>query len=474
MNGTPRYLSAAFACAIVLAQQTAPPSGEQSSSEVISHDTPATFRTKVNLVLVPVLVRDAQGHAVGDLKREDFQLYDRGKLQVITRFTVEKGGAKPPAIEDLSGAGVEGETPQAGTAPAPVIADRYTAYLFDDIHLVFGDLARTRDAADRHIASTLEPTERAAIYATSGQDMLDFTDDRGQIHDALLKLRPRTKSAARECPPMTYYEADLIENKHDPQALNTATQDALVCGNMDPTTMTALAQQQAEQAARRELTIGEEETRMSLNTLKAVIRRLSAMPGYRSLVLVSPGFITPYLESEVTEMIDVAIRAGVTINTLDARGLFIPGAVADASQSAVAIETIGIKERYARETAMAESMVLAEIADGTSGTYYHDNNDLNEGFKRTAEIPEFSYLLGFSPQDLKLDGGYHALKVKLKPAAHLVLQARRGYYAPKHLADPGRKRSARSKRRYSRERWCMTFQPRFTPSSLRPATSTPS
>ena len=53
-----------------------------------------------------------------------------------------------------------------------------------------------------------------------------------------------------------------------------------------------------------------------------------------------------------------------------------------------------------------------------------------------AASPEFVYVLGFSPQNLKLDGAYHALKVTLKMSRGLDLQARRGYYAPKHLADP--------------------------------------
>jgi hypothetical protein len=53
-----------------------------------------------------------------------------------------------------------------------------------------------------------------------------------------------------------------------------------------------------------------------------------------------------------------------------------------------------------------------------------------------AAPPEFTYLLGFSPQDLKYDGAYHALKVKLVSARGLDVQARRGYYAPRHPANP--------------------------------------
>ena len=85
-----------------------------------------------------------------------------------------------------------------------------------------------------------------------------------------------------------------------------------------------------------------------------------------------------------------------------------------------------------RESASAESEVLAEIAYGTSGTYFHNNNDLNEGFKQTAAAPEYIYLLGFSPMNLKPDGSFHALKVTAKGQKGLSIQARRGFYAPKH------------------------------------------
>jgi hypothetical protein len=79
---------------------------------------------------------------------------------------------------------------------------------------------------------------------------------------------------------------------------------------------------------------------------------------------------------------------------------------------------------------------MEELADATGGRYFHNNNDLKAGFGEVAAAPEFVYVLGFSPQNLKLDGPYHALKVKLITSRGLDLQARRGYYAPRHLADP--------------------------------------
>src|ERR1700739_2626887 len=54
------------------------------NSEVTSHDTPATFKVRVNLVLVRVVVRDSKGKEVSGLKKEDFQLFDNRKPQTIS------------------------------------------------------------------------------------------------------------------------------------------------------------------------------------------------------------------------------------------------------------------------------------------------------------------------------------------------------------------------------------------------------
>src|SRR5437762_10477451 len=84
--------------------QTATPqrAADKNPAEMSSHDTPATFKAKVNLVLVPVVVRDSQGEAIGNLRQEDFQLFDKGKPQLISKFSVEKSagqalGEKPSA-----------------------------------------------------------------------------------------------------------------------------------------------------------------------------------------------------------------------------------------------------------------------------------------------------------------------------------------------------------------------------------------
>jgi hypothetical protein len=53
-----------------------------------------------------------------------------------------------------------------------------------------------------------------------------------------------------------------------------------------------------------------------------------------------------------------------------------------------------------------------------------------------AGAPEYVYTLGFSPQNLKLDGSFHRLKVILEKPTKLSVQARRGYFVSRHAADP--------------------------------------
>lgn len=421
----------------VAAPQTA---GDRNAAEVSSRETPATFKARVNLVQVPVVVRDSQGRAVGNLQKEDFQLFDKGKPQFISKFSVEKSGSQAAKEKPDADGNAAGKPP--GESPPLAMPERYVAYLFDDVHLAFADLARVRDAAGRHLAA-LRTTDRAAIFSTSGQTTLDFTDDRDNLHETLARLRPRpitsTTKTGAECPDISYYMADLIENKNDPQAFEVAIAETMACQNLDARQI-ALAQATVRMFARRELNAGETEARISLGVLKDVVRRVSTMPGQRSIILISPGFFaTTDLMQYKTDVLDRAIRSNVIISALDARGLYtvIPGG--DASQSTPpgsSSITAGVKSQYQITSAMVEGEVLAEMADGTGGTFFHNSNDLDEGFKRVAARPEYFYVLGFSPQNLKLDGSFHKLKVALKESNKLSVQARRGYYAPRHEADP--------------------------------------
>src|SRR5581483_3742756 len=69
--------------------QTSQDSKNDDEAELVTHDEPTTFKVNVKLVLVRVVVRDAKGDAIGGLRKEDFQLFDKGKPQVISQFEAE-------------------------------------------------------------------------------------------------------------------------------------------------------------------------------------------------------------------------------------------------------------------------------------------------------------------------------------------------------------------------------------------------
>jgi VWFA-related protein len=413
---------------------------QTNSAELNSHEEATTFKVNVRLVLVRVVARDAQGHAIGNLHKEDFQVFDKGKPQVISQFSVEQPGAQV-ALESKTSQPSTGEAPAPpDKAKMPDVPERFIAFVFDDVHIHFGDLAQVRAAADRHLA-TLLPTDRVAIFSTSGQTILDFTDDRAQLHATLLRLQPRpvTGSGTKGCPDVTYYMGDLIQNKNDAQALSVATQDALNCAFDGDQRHLLQAQAMAQAAAGQALSNGETESRLALGVLKDIVRRIALMPGQRNVVLVSPGFLTPTLEPEYGEIIDRALRAQVIVNALDARGLYtvVPGGDISNPGAAGRNATFIAANQLLYQTAdaAANSDVMAVLADGTGGTFFQNNNDMDEGLRRVSTAPEYYYVLGFSPQNLKLDGSFHGLKVTVKSTEKVTLQARRGYYAPTHAAD---------------------------------------
>src|SRR4029077_14148186 len=164
-----------------------------------------------------------------------------------------------------------------------------------------------------------------------GQLTQDFTDDREKLRRALLGIMPHplANRSASNCPDISYYQADLMENKSDTQALAVSTQDALHCAFNDDPRMMAAAQGMARGASSSALATGDSEVQYAYSHLEAAGRRLANMPGQRVLVLVSPGFVSTTLQSEASELIDRAAGANIVINTIDARGLYVPDLAGD-------------------------------------------------------------------------------------------------------------------------------------------------
>jgi VWFA-related protein len=403
----------------------------QTKSEISTQDTGTTFKLRVNLVQVHVTVRDEKGNPIPNLKREDFQVFDQGKLQPITVFAVEtRESRREKALAAAKTQADAGGPDESKT----VLPDRFVAMEFDDVHLVTEDAAYTRKSAEQFLDS-LAPTDRVGIFTTSGEWTQEFTSDVALLKQKLLSIIPRPKvghTSTNDCPDVSPYVADLVQNRNDQTAFQAVVKDAWQCAYSNDPLMYNSAVSLAQSTIPRVAMEADADNNYTYRTLQDTLRRLAAMPGERVMLLVSPGFIMGLQTSDLMIVVDQANHANIVINTLDARGLYTPD-MGDVSQRRTGIAQLG-SYRIAAQTEQAD--VLSDFAYGTGGAFFQNSNDIAGGMKIIGSAPEVSYVLGFSPQNEKIDGSFHTLKVKLTGKEKYTIQARRGYYAPRKLNDP--------------------------------------
>ncbi len=424
------------------------PARAQVPTNTTASNLPATrLKVTTNLVVVRVVVRDAQGKPVKGLRKEDFKLFDSGKEQPIAQFETES--AVEPPSPPVAARGAE----KAGAALSPVLPGRFLALYFDDLYTADTDLIQVRRAADDYLAANLQPADRVAIF-TSGAMLSDFTSDPKQIHEALSRLQANVRSPTRvdECPNLSDYQAQEMMNTAGNLNLKNpwVTGDAwglafdeaqrrncLPCPSGCPPA--GLFANKDYLLNRATTVAGQAEilTRSNLRELEQVVKYTSQMPGQRTVILGSPGFLLGDDQFQLERIIDHALRLQVVISSLDPRGLPVLLRQADASLPYVPVGGVsaGAMHRVDLNREVLAGDVLAQVAEGTGGEFFHNNNDLRGGFGRLAGSPG-AYILAFAPRDLKPDGKFHQLKVRLaEKEASYSIQARRGYFAPRNEAE---------------------------------------
>ncbi|HLY18913.1 MAG TPA: VWA domain-containing protein [Bryobacteraceae bacterium] len=400
--------------------------------EVRAHESAQPFQIRVdtNLVVVRVSVRDAEGRPVGNLRKEDFRLFDEGKPREITGFTVET--RSPKTVE--APASQPAVQPGATTTPAAPAPQRFVALYFDDLHMETGGIGQTRDAAWHYVSTALRPDDRVAIFTSSDTGGLDFTADREKLHDALFKLaaHSRTNPLAHQCPAIGEYQAFLMEMRQQTDMIDLAAQEGYQChcrGINDTAECADMERRNAVIQGAQIWDLADMQSHSALDMADGVVRRLAAMPGQRLLVLVSTGFLSATRASAIDSLVDRALRRNVVVNAIDAAGLRTKAYHDPILMAAGRGDLETVKFRMENEGLEVQRDVLAGLAAGTGGTFFHNSNDFNQGFLETAQPPEISYVLSFSPADVRMDGKFHSLKVTVNNHAGWDLQARRGYFA---------------------------------------------
>lgn len=438
-----------------------------SKSATDQGDAANTIRIQTNLVIVRVVVRDANGNPVSGLGRSDFHVFDDKKEEPIAYFSA---GTAPALAATLA----SGDKESAAMRPAPTAApaasappQSFTALFFDDYHMQFGNLVQIREAAKQYLETILDQGARVAIYTTSGGAHIAFTNDRAKLEQALTNLRFNLHAEPPdECPPMTDLQTEEIEDNHSIEggsvaplsghggggltprqhpAARSASTSGAPGGALGPLAIAvgvgaALGCPSGDLRARANyiMSYDNQDAGTTLKALNGLVQRMAQTPGgERTIAMVSQGFLNQRLQEQLNALIDRALRAKVIINALDANGLYTPEGTLVYSDLMRIDPTGKLSSAYAKlqvDSADSDADVMAQVAEGTGGIFIKNNNDF-EGGLRKMSAPYTTYNLGFSPANFKFDGKFHRLEVTLTSRENYTVQARRGYFASKQAED---------------------------------------
>jgi VWFA-related protein len=403
-------------------------------------------RISTELVQIDVVVADKSGRVVKGLSKEDFELYENGKKQLVSFFEMVdasqartiKDAAKPDALKP-------GEASPQGLGERDV--RRIFAFVVDDLMIRYEDLTYLRQMLTNFVDTQMQPTDLVAIVRTVGGKGLlqQFTTDKQLLHQAIAGLTPATH-------PFSAFHNPEPEKLNPQQASTNISMQSGDQGDDIPDTDSPL--DDSNRLLR---------SYMSLSTAGFVIDSMKQLPGRKSLVLISgglpilssnPGTETGAVANFLNVLTDKATRAGVAINTMDIRGMQAYSGVAGfedtpAKSSMGASTTVsdpilgssnrnssgfgrvpdesqfGFKNPFDQ---MDAHMGLRVLASTTGGIAVLGKNDFDDGLRKIINVSEAYYLLAYTPLDNKFNGDFRKIEVKVKGEG-LKVYSRRGYLA---------------------------------------------
>jgi VWFA-related protein len=394
------------------------------------------FKIPVDVVVVSATVTDQKGEPVLGLTVDDFTVYEDGKPQPIHTFALESYKslqATDPAQKVTAGVGVAEESEP--TQP------RLFSIVIDDLTTAREHYYPVTQAVRKFVEETLLPGDQVAIVSGSGRVQHPFTTDKQLLHAALgdLYRKLETSTATRSsCPVMTDLQAQRIASGGaDIDSLNVAVQEAIICLHMEdapqdmiPDIVRAAASGQVSEAQYR--------NRALLRSLRQHIRSLKHFEAKKNLILFSDGFLFEDLTYELQDIVDQALRAGVVLNAVDARGLYV-GTFEASDNLRIPYQLLMAKQRLLSEDVRIQGDPLNMMAHDTGGIFHQDSNDLHAGLKRISERQTHFYVLTYAAPSQKADGRYHRIKLEVSRPG-LQLSYRKGYYAPKEQLTFERRR----------------------------------
>jgi VWFA-related protein len=369
----------------------------QSQSQSQSQDqygprTQPAIRVTSKMVQVSVIVNDKDGNPVSGLKKEDFRIYDQGKLQNVAFFSEQANilRTKTIAAGDLPGGrhaytnrGAE-DAASSGSVTA-ILLDKLNTWAWDmnkalhnGVPMNDMPIAMTEVAKFLH---TVQPQDQVALYGLSDKlyTLRDFTNDVDLLLTAMgAEPEDRDRKATGAWMEALGPRRDVLDPEY--RAVETAA------------------------------------------AFRAIAKHLSGIPGRKNLLWVTAGFQghgnggregVRSFEGEIATAIRALADANIAVYPVDARGLIGPN-------------MLNMKQSLAPRRAEFDTM--NNFAEGTGGRALYNTNDIAGSIRKSIDDSRVSYLLGYYPSNDQWDGGFRELKVKVSRPG-VEVRARNGYYA---------------------------------------------
>ena len=366
-----------------------------SAQERVPSQPAPVLSAAATAVLVDVVVRDADGKLVTDLKATDFKVFEDGVPQAIASFESARG--RLPEQEGAQPAGAEAAPKETS---GPTGTPRLVALVFEQLGPEGRALAYKTAQAYLHEQRSGNEFVGVFVIERSLQTLLPYTRDAGAVERAA-----RTAAMRPGCPQS-------------------------VAGDV-PSAEDGIGEPCREDLPNRYLVT------TTLDGLRTLIEALQLVPGRKSVLLFSEGFsleVTSDVMDRFNAVVGRANRSGVSFYTVDAAGLRAQSPSAAIRKRLRTYDAID-QSSLLRDSVSPDEMMfgqphvaLGRLARETGGAFIENTNDLEGAARRMGEDLRSYYLLGYAPTNPALEGGFRSIKVEVTRPG-VTVQARAGYLA---------------------------------------------
>ena len=383
-------------------------------------DDDGVVKITTALIQVDVSVTDKDGKQVTDLKPEDFEILENGEKQDISNFSYVAVTNEVRA-QTQNQVTVNSKQVKIPPVPTQLRADevrRTIVLVVDDIGMSFESMSHVRDTLKKFVAEQMQDGDLVAILRTSAGISVfqQFTSDKRILYAAIERVKWNPYSG----------KLGLFE------PLNPSLKEMI---NGTVKSSGGVKQTQGDESDKQfEKDIKEAQDGRfaagALGALKYVVKGMSELPGRKAVVLFSEGFdifegtvkdknsSAALVRQVLEDLVEAANRAGVVINTIDARGLQVPGMfTAQDNTLGKTLEQLDAIQQQRIESFRNSQTGLAYLAEKTGGRVFLNNNGLSNAVDKALNDQNGYYLIAYQPDTDTFDANkrkFNKLEVRVR------------------------------------------------------------